>query len=521
MGRFRMLLLCISLILCLALPVSAEELTAEDISQETEITVSGFSSAGFLTDQNIDDYAASKSSASVTLKNQKGLGSLYLLFDYEYGGYTITDNQTGAQYVAGTDGFLHEFVDLVEAFGYAPASVTLAFQDGRVYLSEIYIFSQGEVPGFVQKWEKPVEDGADILMLPTHGDDDQLYFAGLLPLYAGELDLRVQVVYMTNHRNYTNVRYHEILNGLWGTGVENYPVFLTDLDFRVDSLEGSYRVFRNYKVTREDLLGRLVEQLRRFQPQVAVGHDVDGEYGHGMHLVYADLLMAAVEISNDPQAYPESAEKYGVWDVPKTYLHLWRENPIVLNYDVPLESYDGLTAFQVTQTYGFPCHVSQHVYPAFTKWLYGADRTLTKASEIEKYSPCEFGLYRTTVGLDVEKDDFMEHLVSYDQQILLAQQEQTRLEEEQKLQEQEALEKLEEEKNTQKETLAQETPLPTESAELEEEVQQEIQQAQTRYMLSVFALAALILTGFSLGSKWAKRKNDQHKGLSGEKKLKK
>ena len=285
-------------------------------------------------------------------------------------------------------------------------------------------------------------------MLPAHGDDDHLYFAGLLPYYAGELDYRVQVVYLTSHRWDNTVRAHEILNGLWATGVEAYPVLGYGLDFRVDSLEGSYRVYANNGISKEELVGFVVEQLRRFKPLVAVGHDIDGEYGHGMHKVYADLLMQAVAVSNDPNAYPELTQKYGTWDVPKTYLHLLETDPIVIDYDIPLESFDGLTAFQVSQQYGFPCHVSQHIYKAFIEWLYGKENEITKASQIERHNPCEFGLYRSTVGPDVQKNDFLENVVTYDQQLLLEQerlaqeklelerQEQARKEQEQREQEQ-------------------------------------------------------------------------------------
>jgi hypothetical protein len=152
------------------------------------------------------------------LKNAAGMGSLYLMFNLEYGSYTITDDINGKSITAGEYSFLHEFVDLTEAFGYTPTEITLHFSNGSVRLSEIYVFSPGTPPDFVQLWEPPLEGGADILLLATHGDDDQLYFAGLFPYYAGELKCRVQVAYMTDHRNGTYVRTHEMLNGLWETG---------------------------------------------------------------------------------------------------------------------------------------------------------------------------------------------------------------------------------------------------------------------------------------------------------------
>lgn len=405
------------LLLCLipALAPDAAAAEAEATRVSAKITGTGYDSFKFLADENIKTYKQSSGNASIKLRSDVGMGSLYLLFHLEYGEYTITDNDTGKTFTAGKYSFLHEFVDLKAAFGTAPTSITLDFSHGSVQLGEIYAFTEGETPDFVQKWEPPLDGGADILLLAAHGDDEQLFFAGLLPYYAGELDYRVQVAYMTDHRNNNKIRPHEMLNGLWTMGVENYPVFGSFEDFRINSLDGTYKKYKSMGTTKEMLLDFVVTQLRRFRPQVVVGHDIEGEYRHGMHMVYTDLLMQALKISNDPTVYPAVAAKYGVWDVPKTYLHLYETNPIEINYDIPLDYFGGLTAFQATQKLGYPCHESQQ-YTWFTKWINGKNKKITKATQIETYNPCQFGLYRTTVGADVNKNDFMENIVSYAEQ---------------------------------------------------------------------------------------------------------
>lgn len=495
MKRFFSILFCLSLLLSGAVFSAAADTQAADITADTNVTVDGFKYPGFLFDKDAKTCYASKGNVSVTLENSGGIGSLYLIFDYEYGEYTVTDNASGKVLTAGAYGFLHEYLDLEGAFGTAPTSVTVSFGSGSVNIGEIYIFSSGQVPGFVQKWAPPLEGGADILMLPTHGDDDQLYFAGLLPYYAGEQGLRVQVAYMTSHRNYTTLRTHEILNGLWAVGVDVYPVFGEFFDFRVDSLQGSYQVYANHGITRDEIIGFVTEQLRRFKPLAVVGHDINGEYGHGMHRVYCDALMAAVELSMDPQSYPESAEKYGTWDVPKTYLHLLEENPIVLNYDVPLERFNGLTAFQVTQQLGFPCHETQQVY-GFKTWLNGFNGEITKATQIEKFNPCYFGLYRTTVGPDAAKNDFLENLIPYDEQARLEQErlEQERLEQERLEQEKLERERLEQERLEQerleKERLEQER-LEREKERLEQLEQQLKEQEAARNRRKLLQTAAI------------------------------
>ena len=435
-------LLAFMLCLCLLpLPAMAAQ-EAADITDGTAITATGYDSAGFLTDGDIKSYKTSNGDAVITLKNDAGMAGIYLLFDLEYGEYTVTDHTSGKAITAGAYGMLHEYIDLVAAFGAAPSSVTLTFDNGSVRLSEISVFSAGTLPEFVQVWNAPHDGGADLVLFATHGDDDQLFFAGLLPLYAGEKGLRVQVVYLTDHRNLTNSRTHEMINGLWSVGVTAYPVFGSFADFRIDDLQGTYDEYESLGTSQQELQSFVVEQIRRFKPLVAVGHDIAGEYGHGMHMVYTDLLVKSLSVTGDATRFPESAEKYGTWEIPKLYLHLYAQNPVTIDYDQPLDSFDGMTAFEVTQKLGYPCHESQQ-WTWFTDWINGKWDQITKASEIETYNPCKFGLYHTTVGADVQKNDFMENVVSYAEQERL---EQERLEAERLEQERLEQERLEAER---------------------------------------------------------------------------
>ncbi len=410
------MLLCL---LCIpAICVQAEEAEARDITGATTISGSGFSVFDFLKDGSVDGYRTSDPNCTIRLDNPEGIASLYLYFDLEFGAYTITDNQSGKTMTAGQHGILHEYVDLLAGFGEIPTSVTLSFSGGTVRLSEIYCFSQGRTPSFVQKWTAPLEGGADIVLFSTHSDDDQLFFAGLVPLYAGEKGCRVQVVLMTDHREgafATNARTHEVLNGLWATGLTAYPVFGDFWDYRIDDLAGMYQYYANLGIRKEDIQDFVVEQLRRFQPLVAIGHDLNGEYGHGMHKIYAEMLTTGISLAADGEAFPESAAKYGTWQVSKTYLHLYEENQILLDYDQPLERFDGLTAFQASQKLGFPCHHSQQ-WTWFKQWLNGNNGEITSATQIDQYNPAHFGLYQTTVGPDVNKNDFLENIVTYAQQ---------------------------------------------------------------------------------------------------------
>lgn len=411
MRRILKMVLCAIVLTGVVFPAYAQETKAEEITASTAI-LGEQDDYSMLTDGI--EYENVYVSSELILKNETGMAGLYLVFDLPCQ-YTIRDAQTGKTLSGGREGFLHCFSDLEGKFGYAPKEIAIHFPEGA-WLGELRIFSSGALPDTVQRWQQPLTGGADMVLFSTHGDDEQLYFAGLLPYYAGERELDVQVVYMTNHSNLCgSLRQHEMLNGLWAVGVKAYPIFGPFPDFKEPGMETTYREYENMGYSREELLRFVVENLRRFRPQVAVGHDLNGEYGHGMHKVYADLLTKAVEVSADPEMFPKSARQYGVWDVPKTYLHLYPENEIIMDWDQPLERFDGLTAFQVNQKLGFPCHVSQQ-YDLYVYWLYGPNNSQTLASEIASYSPCRYGLIRTTVGEDVDQNDLMENLTSYAEQ---------------------------------------------------------------------------------------------------------
>ena len=418
LSRCAALLLCACILLpWLPAPARAESAVAADLRSSTTISGSGYNSYKFLLDEDLLYYSTSTENAFLRLTNPAGMGSLYLLFDRSSGEYTVTDNATGNSIVAGQADYLHQFIDLEAAFGYLPTDVTLQFGENTVRLGEIYVFGGGKAPDFVQKWDAPLDGGADILLFIAHGDDDQLFFAGLLPLYAGQLGVKVQVVYLTDHRTgmVEYIRLHEMLDGLWATGVTAYPVFGTFADFRWDNLEETYLCYEPFGTTQQDLLGFAVEQIRRFRPQVVVSHDINGEYGHGMHMVCADLMIKSLPLIGDASAFPASAAAYGTWEIQKLYLHLYEENAITIDYDQPLSKFGGLTAFQVSQQLGFPCHFSQQGID-LKDWFYGVNNEITKASQLTLYSPCQFGLYYSAVGEDIAKNDLLENITTYQQQ---------------------------------------------------------------------------------------------------------
>ena len=204
--------------------------------------------------------------------------------------------------------------------------------------------------------------------------------------------------------------------------------------------------------------------------------------------------------------------KHSVLGVPKAYLHLYQENPIVMDWDQPLESFGGMTAFRVTKELGFACHVSQ--YYDFAWYISGA----YKATDISQFSPCEYGLYRSTVGPDVAKNDLFENVKSHVQTQadaeaarLAAEEEAKRLEEERLAAEEAA---RQEAQRLEEERLAQEAKeLAEEEARLQLQQEAARQEELRHQKLTRLALAGAVALLLLLGVVWAivGRKNNFEK----------
>lgn len=403
-GSVLIILAAVLAVLICSLVVSAEEPTPSE-AEQLEVTVTCQNkNTKKLTDGDEVTYVKLGEGSTVNVTAERGISSLYVLFDRIYGEWTLSDGSVTV--TCGQNGFLHEYVDVASLFGYSPTSLDMSFDSGAPSLSEIFAFADGELPPWVQIWEPPCEE-ADLVLFSTHSDDEQLFFAGILPYYAGERKLSVEVVYFTTPFTYHD-RQHEQLNGLWTVGVRNYPVSGEFIDAFSETAKKAYSDQERRGFSRDDMIAFQVEMIRRFRPHVIVGHDINGEYSHGQHIINCETLMEALPLAADASFDPLSAAEYGVWDTPKTYIHLWKENEIVMDWDKPLEAFGGKTAFEMTQE-GFLCHKSQQ-WTWFRGWIFGKSHKITKASEIKTYSPCRYGLYRTNVGPDVTGGDMFENI---------------------------------------------------------------------------------------------------------------
>lgn len=446
---FSVLFLCM-LPVSVSFAESSGETERKEAWEGVTLQAEGFPMPEVLADGKRTTYTKGEEQNRILLTAEKGIYGIYIEFDRIPDKWQLTDAETEERYECGKEGFLHAYTDVVALTGGKIREAVLTFAPGTV-IADIYVIQSETLPSYVQNWQEPYEE-ADLLLVSSHSDDEQLFFAGLLPLYAGEKQLRVQVAYVVQHFEANgigeHVRGHEQLDGLWTVGVRNYP-FVSDFpDLYAESknrdtaLAQAVKVFEGAGVTYEDVVTYLTECLRKCRPQVVVSHDFDGEYGHGTHVLCAKALQEAIAAAEDENAHPESAKAYGTWSVKKAYSHLYPENAIRMDYDTPLPHWNGKTAFEVSQE-GFACHQSQH-WTWFYQWIYGKEGApVTKASQIRSYSPCDYGLYHTLVGADVIGGDFMENIVSYEeQQKKAAEEEALRLQEEENAR-QEALRKQE------------------------------------------------------------------------------
>ena len=141
----------------------------------------------------------------------------------------------------------------------------------------------------------------------------------------------------------------------------------------------------------------LTERIRRYKPEVIVTHDLNGEYGHNQHKITAAAMQYAIDCAADATQFPESAALYGAWQVKKLYIHLYDQNPIQMDWDTPIDAFDGKTALEMAKI-GYDQHVSQQQF--------------YQMSQHGKYDNSKFGLYSTTVGYDTGKNDMFENIDS-------------------------------------------------------------------------------------------------------------
>lgn len=387
MSRKKLIQLLMTLLLVLLCSTAAAQ-EAQDITRSCLITREGkrFASRE-MTDRRYSTYCkVGKERSLVVDAKGKEISGIFLQY-YDRATPVEIQAEVGDSWQTVAEGgtYLSEWYAL-------PAGTTRAkiinTSKSRLFLAELTVYGAGERPARAASWHTLTK--TDMMVMVGHPDDELLWFGGLLPTYAGEKGLDVQVVYAVKS---TPVRRLELLDGLWTCGVTAYPDFLDMPDARAKTLAKQYQ-----RWGKDKFFSRVTEALRKYKPDVVVTHDFSGEYGHGAHRAVADALTHCVEKAADETKYVASAEKYGAWQVKKLYVHLYGKNELRLDWHQPLNRFDGEDGMSVAKR-ALACHASQTAHG----WA---------IEEGGRTDNTRFGLFFSAVGEDTEKNDLMEHIVA-------------------------------------------------------------------------------------------------------------
>ena len=380
-------LLLLLALLAVLLPCAALADTAENIT--TECVINNRTYNRHAPDDIRDgDYVTYFTGSALTINAPEGktIGSIELKFrTIDMPGVILKTQVNGKWIEILRDGphFATQYIVLPEGV----STLRVTAQRGKLELCEVTVLSPGDAPDYIQIWRDAPEK-VDLMLFSTHPDDEVLWFGGLLPLYAGEQQKDVLVINAVYAHYY---RRQELLAALWTCGVDVYPVML-GYPNQQDPVD---EVIREWEVKNRQPKDKMVALIRQYEPDVVVLHDVDGEYGHTAHIAFSWLGRQGVERAADPAEHPASAEEWGVWDVPKTYIHLWGESQLRMDWRQPLQAFGGKTGLEVAAE-GFACHATQQ-----ERW---------KVEDGGEWDNALFGLWRTTVGPDVMKNDLFENI---------------------------------------------------------------------------------------------------------------
>ena len=382
-------LIYVLLALCLLLPLAALAEEAQDITAECIVNKQAWNDAkpDKVRDSN---YATFYKGQAVTIQAPEGktIGALMIKWQVQ--------PKVKVVLLRSDDG--NKFTEVLrEDCKYAQQLIVLDNPEtilrfkaasGQMEVNEIVVLTPGEIPASIPQW-KDAPEKVDLMLFSTHPDDEVLWFGGLLPYYAGEQDKDVLVINAVYGWFY---RRQELLDALWTCGVDIYPIMLGYPD-QVDTVN---EIIREWGVKNRQPKNKAVALIRQYKPDVVVLHDVDGEYGHNAHKAFCWLGQQGVERAADPNEHAESFKEWGVWNVPKTYIHLWGDNQMRMDWKQPLTAFGGKTGLEVADK-AFHCHVSQ------SKKQY-------RVEDGGEYDNALFGLWRTNVGLDLVKNDLFENI---------------------------------------------------------------------------------------------------------------
>lgn len=363
--------------------------TAEDLSKECEYNgPRGLNVKYALKDNDYDTATTLYKNDSITISWNENVpvSSVLVEFYRTPGSYTIIQYDANGKKLSGRKG-IDGLINEIEYVSVETRSVKIVCSgNNELVVCGLKAYGEGEIQGR-HKW-MPTPKKLDYLVVAMHPDDDVIFLGAIMPIYTGELGyVGSSLVMATNNRT----RKDEYLNGEWVLGQRTAPLCGGFPDIGTQANAKPNSSFREDRV-----VPYLVRVIRQYKPEVVFSQDLNGEYGHWQHRRLALWTKMAVPLAADPSYDPESAEKFGTWEVKKHYIHLYEENAIKIDVTSPLNAFGGSSAFEVA-TEAFKCHKTQNNGHHWVK-------------NEGVYSMSDFGLTYTTVGPDTKGlNDPFEH----------------------------------------------------------------------------------------------------------------
>ena len=388
-----------ALLLTLLMLLAANSALAAEAADITDLCKFKPSSTKFkytqLTDKKYTTYLKTNPvrnpGVAITAPKDNLIGGVYVCFGKLPETWEVQISDDGKDWFTAKEGpaYLHAWVPLDEPSRYVRV-IAKTTKNYELYINELFVLGEGDKPDWVQAWE-PTPEKADIMFIATHPDDELIFFGGAVPTYAVERKLDVVTAYFTPSNP---TRSSELLNGLWYMGVRQYPIIGDFGDGMSKNLAAAYKKAGGQAKVNE----WFVELYRKHKPEVVVTQDVDGEYGHIQHKMVSEAAYNAIAIAANEDEFTELTVAHGTWEVKKFYRHLWKENQIKLDWNAPLNSMGGATSLELADSAFELFHKTQET---------SGQSVLTTGVE---YDNELFGLVHTTVGEDVNKNDFLENI---------------------------------------------------------------------------------------------------------------
>ncbi len=173
-----------------------------------------------------------------------------------------------------------------------------------------------------------------LMAIHAHPDDEVLGTGGVFPRYAAEGVQTVLVTATLGHEGEIHdpdldhdearprldqIRENELRRAVAILGIAHLEL-LGYRDSGMVDTPANADPSNFHNANHDEAVGRLVQLIRHYRPQVLITYNEDGSYGHPDHIQCYRVTLAAYEAAGDPTRYPEAGP---AWYPSKLYATAW------------------------------------------------------------------------------------------------------------------------------------------------------------------------------------------------------